>query len=307
MIRQLLESLVASEKKFRQKGGLCVGLVLTKAAKEKGLPLDPETLRTEQEGQVAGLGLAQVQSILNSFGITKVLAKEGGRTSRGSLGLMRKYIDVLNSAHNSDCADLEDAMNWWIERVYEYFASEGPKFQFDPGMSVTTNLDRLFEQALEIQSDGGGTNYVGAMLQHLVGAKIDIVLGPGQIKHHGFSVADGPTQRPGDFHLHGIAIHVTTHPTEALISKVGDNIQHGLKPVIVTLNGKVAGTRFLVDQSSWAGRVDVLDAGQFLMANVYERSLFKATECKATLTGIITRYNEIVAECETDPVLKIRF
>ena len=37
-----------------------------------------------------------------------------------------------------------------------------------------------------------------------------------------------------------------------------------------------------------------------------ERSLFQAGECKLSLKGIIERYNEIVAECETDPVLRIR-
>ena len=33
------------------------------------------------------------------------------------------------------------------------------------------------------------------MLQHLVGAKLDAVLGGGQINHHGFSVADHSTGR----------------------------------------------------------------------------------------------------------------
>src|ERR1017187_2995394 len=35
----------------------------------------------------------------------------------------------------------------------------------------------------------------------------------------------------------------------------------------------------------------VLDAAQFLTANVYERSLFKASECKVTLTALLDRYN----------------
>ena len=75
-----------------------------------------------------------------------------------------------------------------------------------------------------MQANAGGTNYVGAMLQHLVGAKLDLVL----------------------------------------------------------------------------------DAGQFLTANVYERSFFKAAECKVTLGKLLERYNEIVASCETDPTLQIK-
>jgi hypothetical protein len=48
-----------------------------------------------------------------------------------------------------------------------------------------------------------------------------------------------------------------------------------------------------------------VDAAHFLTANVHERSLFQAGEYKVTLRGIIERYNEIVAACETFPVLRI--
>ena len=78
-----LEALCKKHPKFLKKGGLCVALVVTETVKAKGLPLEPEALRTEEGGQVAGLGKAAVQSILEAHGITKVLAEEGGRTSRG--------------------------------------------------------------------------------------------------------------------------------------------------------------------------------------------------------------------------------
>ena len=73
-----------------------MALVVTKTAKQNGLPLNPESLRTDEGGQVAGLGKAAVQSILEEYKITKVLAEEGGRTSRGSLGLMKTYVETLN-------------------------------------------------------------------------------------------------------------------------------------------------------------------------------------------------------------------
>lgn len=145
------------------------------------------------------------------------------------------------------------------------------------------------------------------MLQHLVGAKLDVVLGVGAIKHHGFSVADHSTERGADFEVDGAAIHVTTHPSEALIRKTAGNLQHGLRPVIVTLSDGVEGAAYLLKNTEWKDRVDVIDAAQFLTANVYERSFFKASACKATLVSILERYNAIVAECETDPVLRIRF
>ncbi|MBE7540318.1 MAG: DUF4928 family protein [Opitutaceae bacterium] len=306
-IIHLLESLVQKQRKFLNKGGLCVGLVVTKRAVEQGLPLLPKTLRTDEGGQVAGLGKAAVQKILSAHGITAILAEEGGRTSRGSLGLMEAYVTALNAFRGkAGKAELDAAMNWWIEKVRLHFASEGPKFCFDTGKSVAANLAAIFDQAAQIQRNSGGTNYVGAMLQHLVGAKLDLVLGAGTAVHHGFSVADQSTERQGDFEVNGVAIHVTTHPTEALIRKAARNIQSGLKPVIVTLSDGVIGAAYLLKNTEWKSRIDVIDATQFLTANVYERSLFKAGECKATLISILTRYNEIVEKCETDPVLHIR-
>jgi hypothetical protein len=246
-----------------------------------------------------------VQAILQEHGITKVLAEEGGRTSRGSLGLMSAYVECLNHLHRRANLELSEALNWWVAKVRLHFASEGPKFHFDSGKSLRANIQDLVKQAQELQSDGGGTNYVGAMLQHLVGAKLDVVLGEGRIVHHGSSVADRSTDRSADFCVETVAIHVTTHPSEALIQKCITNLQSGLKPLIITLSDGVTGALFLLKSSPISDRVDVLDIGQFLTANIYERSLFKAADCKTTFSKLLERYNEIIASCETDPSLRI--
>lgn len=301
-----LEALCIRQPKFLRKGGLCVALVVTRTAKEEGLPLKPESLRTDEGGQVAGLGKVAVQKILEDHGITKVLAEEGGRTSRGSLGLMKDYVDALNKLHDKGRLNLKEAELWWIERVRLHFASEGPKFHFDPGKSLRANIEDLLLQAQDVQANSGGSNYVGAMLQHLVGAKLDLVLGRGKVKHHGSSVADHSTERKGDYQVDAVTIHVTTHPTEALMRKCADNLKAGLKPLIVTVGEGVTGAAFLLRNFKLAERVDVLDAAQFLTANVYERSLFHAADYKLTLTKLLQRYNEIVSECETDPALQVK-
>src|SRR6266853_2311265 len=185
-------------------------------------------------------------------------------------------------------------------------AAKRVTFHFDTGKSLRANIDDLLQQAQQVQANSGGTNYVGAMLQHLVGAKLDLVLGAGKLKHHGFSVADHSTDNKGDFHVEAVAIHVTTNPSEALVRKCGDNLRTGLKPLIVTIGDGVDGAEFLLKNAELVQRVDVLDAGQFLTANVYERSFFKAAECKVTLGKLLARYNEIVAPCETDPTLQIK-
>jgi hypothetical protein len=78
-------------------------------------------------------------------------------------------------------------------------------------------------------------------------------------------------------------------------------------PVIVTFGDRVSGPTFLLSNANLSDRVDVLDAAQFLTANVLERSLFKVPDCKVTLTKLLERYNEIIASCETDPTLKVSF
>jgi hypothetical protein len=301
-----LDALAAMHRKFLLKGGLSVGLIVTKIASQRGLPIEAAKLRTAEGGQVAGLGKGAVQKLLAEFGITEILAKEGGRTSRGSLGLMEKYVALLNELSTTGPIDFESAMQWWISKVKLFFATKGPKFAFDSGKSILMNLDDLFKQALAIQKNSGGTSYLGAMLQHLIGAKLDLILGAGAIQHHGFSVADDPTDRSADFQVSGVAIHVTTRPTEALIQKAAENLKRSLRPLIITLWDGVAGAQFLLKNTEWASRVDVLDAAQFLTANVYERSLLKTGECSLTMLAIIERYNEVVASCEVDPVLVIQ-
>ena len=94
------------ERKFNRKGPLCVALAMTQQARVRGLPLNSSELLTEAGGQVFGLGKSAVQSILQRHGITRVLASEGGRTSRGSIGNMREYVALLNQLHAEGAADL---------------------------------------------------------------------------------------------------------------------------------------------------------------------------------------------------------
>lgn len=114
----------AAEKSFRGKGPLSVALVVTQHARKMGLPLDSEKLLTEGGGQVLGLGKRAVQAILKRHGVARVLASEGGRTSRGSLNNMREYAALLNDLREQGPVDLDAIEAFWIERVHEFFADQ---------------------------------------------------------------------------------------------------------------------------------------------------------------------------------------
>jgi len=75
----------AATYKINSKGPLSVILVVTRKASTQKPPFLQENFLSPQKGQVAGLGRGAVQAILAEHGINRILAEEGGRTSRGSI------------------------------------------------------------------------------------------------------------------------------------------------------------------------------------------------------------------------------
>ena len=224
------------------KGALSFALIITRNLKAKEFPIDANDFRTAEEGQVSGLGGGAVRKILKSHGIDRILSSEGGRTSRGSMGRLRAYTDVLNSLWREGALDLDEAEKFWAERVEVYFDSQPFTFKLDPSKSLRYCVRNVFAQAVERQREVKGTMYAGAVMQHLVGAKLDLIV-EGKIQHHGFSVADAPSNRSGHFLIGDVAIHVTTAPTDALVRKGQANLESGLRPLIITTEDGLGGAK----------------------------------------------------------------
>ena len=294
-----------AEKSFRGKGPISVALVVTQHARTMGLPLDDEKLITEGGGQVLGLGKGAVQTVLKRHGIDRVLASEGGRTSRGSLQNMRQYVGFLNALESHAEIDLDVIEAFWIDRVHEFFAGKPFKIKLDASKSLRTVVRDVIEQAEERQKTTPGMYYAGAVLQHLVGAKLDCALGKGSFEHNSFSTADAPGARAGDFLLGDVAIHVTTSPGEGVIERCRENLNDGIRPVLVTIQRGLSVAEGLADNVGLADRIDIFEVEQFVALNVYELGKFAAEGRKTAVTDIVGRYNEIVDEFETDPSLKI--
>ena len=293
-----------AEKGFRGKGALSVALVITQHAKQR-LPLDAERLRTEGEGQVLGLGKSAVQAVLKRHGIDRVLAAEGGRTSRGSLGRMREYVGFLNGLAERGAVDLEEIEAFWISRVQEFFAGKPFKIKLDASRSLRTVVRDVIAQAEERQKDMPGMYYAGAVLQHIVGAKLECALGEGHFQHNSFSTADAPGERSGDFFIGDVAIHVTTSPGEAVIERCRENLNQGHRPILVTLQRGLTVAEGLATNVDLADRIDIFEVEQFVALNLYEFAKFAAEGRKTAINDLVNRYNKIVEEVETDPSLKI--
>jgi hypothetical protein len=139
-----LEAFAATEK-FGGKGPLCVALVITSIARDGGLPIDPESLLTNQGGQVKGLGKSGVQNILADHNISRVLAHEGARTSRGSIGKMRVYVKWLNELAREGPVDFVALEAFWIGAVKGFFAGKPLKLRFDSAKNTREIVRDLFE------------------------------------------------------------------------------------------------------------------------------------------------------------------
>jgi Domain of unknown function (DUF4928) len=126
------------DRKFNRKGPLSVALVVTQQARNMGLPLDSEKLLTEGGGQVLGLGKSAVQAILHRHGIERVLAAEGGRTSRGSISNMREYVTLLNRIHGDGPVDLQAIEAFWLAHVQEFFAAKPFRVRLDASSSFAS-------------------------------------------------------------------------------------------------------------------------------------------------------------------------
>jgi Domain of unknown function (DUF4928) len=284
---------------------LCVALVVTQHAMGKGLPLNANELVTGGGGQVLGLGKSAVQAVLKRHDVARVLASEGGRTSRGSLGNMREYVAFLNDLASKSTIDLDVVESYWIERVHEFFAAKPFRIKLDASRSLRTVVGDVLAQTEDRQRLTPGMYYAGAVLQHLVGAKLDCALGTGHFEHNCFSTADAPGGRVGDFLIGDVAIHVTTSPGEAVISKCADNLNDGLRPMLVTLQRGLTVAEALAENAGVGDRIDVFEVEQFIALNLYELGKFAATGRQTAVRDVVNRYNEIVDEFETDPSLKI--
>ena len=162
-------------------------------------------------------------------------------------------------------------------------------------------------QAEDRQKTTPGVYYAGAVMQHMVGAKLDCALGQGNFEHNSYSISDQQSGRRGDFFVGDVAIHVTTSPGEAVIERCRDNINDGIRPVLVTGQRGLTVAEGLADNAGLGDRIDIFEIEQFIALHLYEREFAGDGRRVAPVSDLVNRYNEIIDDVETDPSLKIEF
>lgn len=299
-LRESLDSF-RDERNVTGKGSLSAVVQLTRMFSKDSLPIDPSNYVTEKEGQVKGLGGGNLKAVLADHGISRTLSREGGRTSRGSMSIMTAYAAFINGLPAP--VDFDAIEAYWVEQVRLFFSAKPFKLNADSSKSMASTVDDLMAQARRREKENPGTTYAGTVLQHLVAAKLCLIVPDVEI--NGADVADAPTGRGGDFMVGDTAIHCTTAPGQPLIEKCGANISAGIRPVIITIAERVKTARDLAEDAGISERLEVWDIQQFLSMNVYEHGLFERDERMKTVSKIVTGYNNIIDKYESDPSLKI--
>jgi hypothetical protein len=218
---------------------------------------------------------------------------------------MREYVALLNRIHGDGHADLQAIEAFWVARVQEFFAAKPFRVRLDASSSLRLVVRDILEQAEERQKAALGVWYVGAVMQHMVGAKLDCALGPGKFQHNSFTTSDEQSGRKGDFFVGDVAIHVTTSPGEAAIQRCSDNLNDGHRPVLVTRQRGLTVAEALAENVGLGDRIDIFEIEQFIALNLYEMGKFVMEGRRTVLKDFVTRYNEVIDEVETDPSLRI--
>lgn len=141
-----------AENHITTKGPLSLVVQFTRMVRDKAFPLNPDDFQTSSKGQVAGLGGANLKKILREHGITQQLSSEGGRTSRGSMGLMIKYVDFLNAWNAEESVDFSVVEDFWAEQVREYFRNQPFVLTADTSKTIGANLEICSSRRRSVKS-----------------------------------------------------------------------------------------------------------------------------------------------------------
>jgi hypothetical protein len=288
------------------KGALGLLLNLTEVAQAKSFPLNPEDFLTPSKGQVAGISGRKASRILKVHGVNVLLASEGGRTSRGNIQRMYRYIHCLNVLHEQGQLDLTEAMAFWVKRVQQYLANApfDAKLE-DRQLSIRAVVNDLLRQAQERQKTRPGSTFSGTMMQHLTAAKLRCLLKDKAPVPHGASEADASRKTAGDFEFQDVVIHVTAAPGSQLIDKCIGNLQAGKRPVVVTLIESIGHAKSLAAQVGVDNRLEFWAFDQFISTNAHEWGGFIERDVRQRTRELITAYNEIIDELNEEPSLRI--
>lgn len=285
---------------------VCAGLAVLEHMK-KSFPLRREDYVTSG-AQVRTSGRF-IQEILRRFGEQRQIAREGGRTTRGTLAAAEKLVQRLNShplaeeltrLSKEERETLLSALQQRIVRLIQAYFEECQriKVDIDPTRPASEAIKAILAAAKEKKLSG-------AVAQHLVGAKLALRFSGHHIANHPATAADTSTDRPGDFVVGDTVFHVTVAPSLELFEKCAENLRDRYRVKVVVPEDRLAVAEQMADQTGTAGYVEILPLARFVGPNVEEVAEFSTQEVARYFRRLLEIYNQRVEEAETDRSLLI--
>lgn len=282
------------------------GLIVSRMMAD-GMPITDERLYSEGKSQVRGLSGSTISKILEQHAETRLFTREGGRTSRGTIFLAASFRDVLNNTHALVSEPIDEKLTSnQLEAFFtqcvrlDYFDKQRITVELDYSKPVSSVVSDILKAAAE-RSD----KPTGAVLQHLIGAKLQLRFPDVKIGNDRANAADLHTDREGDFQVGTTAFHVTTAPMEKLISRCAENKRAGYRPVILTLESKVIAARQMADNVGMSEQIAVQAAETFIGNNIEEIAIYDGDKIREGLARLIRTYNARINAIEIDKSLMI--
>ncbi|EKC9967440.1 DUF4928 family protein [Salmonella enterica] len=282
------------------------GLIVSRMMAD-GIPITDARLYSDGKSQVRGLSGATISKILEQHGETRIFTREGGRTSRGTIYLAAAFRDVLN---NTQVQGFEPVDAVFVSKQLEAFFTQCVRRDYFDKQRITVELDHtkpvsaVISDILKAAAERSDKP-TGAVLQHLIGAKLQLRFPHVEIGNDRANAADLQTDREGDFQVGTTAFHVTTAPMEKLISRCVENKRAGYRPVILTLEGKVMAARQLADNVGMSEMISVQAAETFIGNNIEEIAIYDGDRIREGLARLIRTYNTRIGSIEIDKSLMI--
>ena len=281
---------------------VCAGLAVLELMSKK-FPLDRSDYITEKN-QVKTSG-PLIKKILARHEEKRIYAKEGARTTRGTVPAAEAFVARLNPIVEIRLLSIDDRealaaalQGWLVQKAREYFNRKT--------IEVEIRLDKPGPQIIgDILAKAATRNQAGPVAQHLIGAKLAIRYPNLTIDNHSYTTADVQTGRGGDFRVGDTVFHVTVAPMPAVIDKCESNLQSGFRAILLVPEKQLPLARLLAENLNLQERIGVQPIETFVGQNVEEISEFGQQSLAREFRRLLEKYNNRVAEIETDRSLLI--
>ena len=166
--------------------------------------------------------------------------------------------------------------------------------------SIRSQIEALLISARDVRDPITGESQVSVMMWHIVAA----VMTMKEALDHDVI---GAMSAQSAIRVGNTVIHVTTSPDWPLLDQcIADN-RRGLRTLIISSHAGAAQAEEMAREIGIRRKIETLDITQFLVANMLEWTGFDGNQRRTTFEELITRYNAIVEDCETDKSRRASF